>query len=151
MNSLPPSIAKIFRRLVALLCMILIALPAHAEQMKQFGQYEVHYIAIPTTFLQPEVAHKYNLTRASNRLLINVSILDQGDPVAAQVTGLARNLLSQSKDLTFTEVREGPAIYYIASMTHSAEDHQNFEINVTLPDGSQGQVKFHQKVFLGDE
>ena len=84
---------------------------AQAEQMQKIGEYEVHYIVVPTTFLQPHIARQYGLTRSRNRALVNVSVLLNNKPVQAKITGEYKNLLSQIIPLSFSEVREGSAIY----------------------------------------
>jgi len=45
-----------------------------AEQMQRFGQYELHYIVIPTTMLKPEIAAEYDISRGKDRALVNVSV-----------------------------------------------------------------------------
>ncbi len=125
------------------------SLPGWAEQYKQFGDYQVHYIIVPTTFLQPQVAQKYNLLRGKNRALVNVSVLDGSlDPVPAQVTGLAKNLMGQPQQLEFAEVTEGPAIYYLALLRHSNEEYHQVELQIKLPDGKTGTINFRQKMYF---
>ena len=48
-----------------------------AEQMQRFGQYELHYIVIPTTMLKPEIAAEYDISRGKDRALVNVSVLNR--------------------------------------------------------------------------
>ena len=50
-------------------------LSATAEQSDFFGDYTVHYNALPTDVLQPAVARSYGITRSKNRVLLNVSAL----------------------------------------------------------------------------
>ncbi len=120
---------------------------AHAEQKQVFGDYEVHYIVVPTTFLKPDVAAKYGITRSENRALLNVSVLKQGTPVSAGLAARSRNLLSQISELEFEEVREGPAIYYLALIRHSDEAVHQISIDVDFEDGSQGTVDFQQRLY----
>ena len=123
-----------------------------AEQKQTFGTYEVHYIAIPTTFLKPDIANQYNIVRAKNRTLVNISVLQSKDgnltPVAADITGHATNLLSQQIPLEFRKVQEGSAIYYLALLRHSDEEHFRFKLNTIFPDGTIGVVEFKQKVYF---
>ncbi|MEM7077309.1 MAG: DUF4426 domain-containing protein [Pseudomonadota bacterium] len=124
---------------------------ANAEQKRVFGDFEVHYIVLPTTFLRPDVANRYSITRAQDRALINISVLDgNGEPVAARVTGRGENLLGQLQTLSFREVREPPAIYYLALLRHSDEEHIRFQIDVELPDGMPAQLEFQQKLYWKD-
>ncbi len=133
-------------RALALCCFA--ALPAGAEQSQTFGDYEVHYIVVPTTFLKADIAANYNLTRSKNRALVNVSVLNADDePVAAGVSGRSENLLGQGQVLEFKEIREGPAIYYLALLRHGDEEFHRVAIDVALPDGSSGEIRFQQKMY----
>ena len=120
----------------------------HAEQLQTFGVYDVHYVVLPTTFLKAEIAAKYDLARSENRALVNVSVLDADDqPVPARVTGRSANLLGQGQVLEFTEVREGPAVYYLALLRHGDEDIHRIALDVTLPNGRLAEIRFQQKMY----
>lgn len=84
--------------------------PAQAQQAKQIGQLEVHYSAIPTTLIAPQVAKVYNIKRSKVQGLLNIAILDTravGKPaVAGSVSGEAANLLGSNKALEFQEIKE---------------------------------------------
>ncbi len=122
---------------------------ANAEQFKQLGAYQVHYIVVPTTFLQADVARKYGLLRGKNRALVNVSVLDeQGTPAPATVTGTSTNLLGQPQTLQFKEVKEGPAIYYLALLRHTDEENHRLNLRLLLPDGSSGEIEFRQQLYF---
>ena len=49
------------------LCGLALALPAAAENSVRSGDLVVHYNAVPTTSLTPEVARQYAITRSANR------------------------------------------------------------------------------------
>ena len=120
---------------------------ASAEQKETFGDYEVHYIVIPTTFLKPQMAEKYGITRSESRSLLNVSVLHHNTPVTAVLAAQTKNLLSQTTQLAFEEIREGPAIYYLALIRHSDEAVHQITIEVTFEDGSQGSFEFQQRLY----
>lgn len=126
-------------------------LHSYAEQVHRFADHEVHYIIIPTTFLESEIADQYNVARARNRALINVSILNENkQAVTANISGRSRNLLGQTQNFDFRKVQEGRAIYYLAELLHSDEDMQRVTLEVTLASGRRGQIKFNQKMYLED-
>jgi len=77
----------------------------------------LHFNAISTDQLSPEVARAYNIVRSKNRALLNVSIIKDvdGGPGVSQagtVTATAANLTGQIKNLALREIREDAAIYY---------------------------------------
>ena len=58
-----------------LVALSLVSVNAWAEQMAVFGDWEVHYSLIPTEFLTPEIASKYQVIRGSDRALLNISVV----------------------------------------------------------------------------
>ena len=130
------------------LSLLLLSSFALAEQKQTFGTYEVHYIVVPTTFLNDKIAAQYDLTRGKDRALVNISVLDESlTPVPATVNGSSRNLLEQQQEFEFNEVREGTAIYYLALMRHGNEEHRRFSIEVVLPDGEIATLNWQQKMY----
>ena len=120
-----------------------------AEQFQQFNKLEVHYIAIPSTFIQPDVAKQYNIKRSSYNGLINISILDNTQDkkaISAQLTGTGNNLIGQTHQLQFTEIKEGEAIYYLAEYPYTNEEIVNFEINIKTNKASN-TLKFQHKFY----
>jgi hypothetical protein len=122
-------------RWIALLLLSWITTLAHAESLT-FGQYTVHYIAVNSTFLTPEIAAQYNIVRSSRRAFLNIAVLRNNDdgsttPVAAVVEGGKRNLMQQAGSIEFAEVREGEAIYYIGQFDFSNAEIVRFAVNVT--------------------
>jgi len=124
---------------------------AIAEQSKQAGAYNVHYVAFASTFLSPEMARKYKVVRGRNRALINISVLDtDGIPVRAKLNGTVKNLPGQILQLNFQEVIEGDAVYYLAQTRFSDQELMRFNINFTGPDGVKNTLKFEQKLYWED-
>ena len=120
-----------------------------AEQSVSFANLQVHYIALPTTFLQPEIAQQYDIKRSKFTALINISILDENDnlkAVAAQLSGTGKNLIGQIETLNFNEIREGDAIYYIATYPFSNEEIVNFSIAIKN-DNTTNTLKFQHKFY----
>lgn len=129
-------------------CLCAAMTSAWAEQKMTFGEYEVHYIVLPTTFLNAEIADKYDLPRGRDRALVNISVLDaDGIPVKAQVTGSTQNLLGQRQQLSFAEVTEGSAVYYLALLRHADQEFHQLSLDVKLPDGQVGELRFQQKMY----
>lgn len=123
-------------------------IPAQAEQKKQLGVWDVHYIALPTTLLDPTIASQYKIERSKYNGLVNVSVLNSKDQAAQQVqiSGEAKNLLGQIKSLTFVEVKEGAAVYYIAQYGYQTEQMVSFTIQISQGSQSQ-QLKFNHTFY----
>jgi len=142
------SISKI---LLALALFLFVMTSASAENMKKLGTMNVHYMAIGSTFFTPEIAKVYGITRSRYNGLINISVLDnsqQGTPAkTVSITGKAKNNLGQFKELSFTEVKEGQAIYYLAQVSYDNEETIHFDIMIN--DGKEKQqLKFSQIFYV---
>lgn len=123
-------------------------LAAQAEQKQVLGNWDVHYIAINSTFLTPDVAKQYGIVRSKFNGLINISVLNRQDKTAQSVilTGEAKNLLGVVKKLTFKEVTEGKAIYYLAVLPFS--DREQYRITLNINDGQeQKTLRFEHKFY----
>ena len=131
-----------------LAALMLVPITAQAEQYQTIGDHKVHYIIVPTLSLKPEIAAKYNITRSRGRAMLNVSVLDpQGVPVPVSIEGTSANLMGQLQTLKFKEVKEGHAIYYLALVRHSDEEMHRLVVNITLPNGRRGTVRWEQKMY----
>ncbi len=126
------------------------AAPAvHAEQYVSVGGYQVHYVVIGSTFLTPEIARRHHLERNREVAMVNISVLRDGKPVAARITGVARDLLSREIALTFREVREPPAIYYLSQLRFSEQEHWRFRLNVQpVGEPEPLSVQFEQRIYV---
>ncbi|MEM0910642.1 MAG: DUF4426 domain-containing protein [Pseudomonadota bacterium] len=122
--------------------------PALAEQKKTIGDWDVHYIVIPTTFLTPEVARANDIQRSKFNALVNISVLDKRSKKAqdVSVSGNARNLLGTNKILDFKKVTEGQAIYYLATVNFDDKETLRFSLDISQPNNSQ-QLTFQQRMY----
>jgi len=122
-----------------------------AENMKKLGSMQVHYMAINATFLTPKIAKAYNIERSRFNGLINISVLDDSQKSkpakTVDIRGTARNDIGQIKTLSFDEVKEGDAIYYLAQINYSNEE--TFYFDIIINDGKETQqLKFTQKFYV---
>lgn len=143
---------KKLNTLLTILLLSFVAMATHvrAEQKITKGDWDIHYIAFPSSFLNPEVALSYGLERSRYLGVVNISVLNNQKNNAAQnvyLMGKARNLLGQNKTLKFEKVKEGDAIYYLAQVKFSNEEIINFDIDVKLGDRSE-KLKFSQKFYV---
>jgi hypothetical protein len=130
--------------------------PALAERSETAGEFTVHYNAIPTTALSPDVARSYGITRSGGRGFINIAVVRQRDgealpsAVAARVTAFVRPLTGQRNPIELREIREQDAIYYIGDFRVRGEELLRFDVDV-VPEGATRPipVRFDQP-FVGD-
>ena len=136
-----------FLKALFILTISLGSLNVYAENSKEFGDYVIHYNAFRSDTISPEVAKQYNLARANNRILINIAVLKKvmnttGKPTSSKVTGHASNLTGQLKQLTFKEITEGNAIYYLAETKISDGEFLKFDVKI-IPDGETKPARLH--------
>ena len=120
-----------------------------AQQAQEFDGHTVHYNALSTSELTPEVAQAYGIRRSSNRALLNITVLAGTEPVAAAVTATARNLTGQNRDIEMRRIDEGgEAIYYIGEFRVNNMETFDFRIAVT-PEGSSEtlDVRFRRQFY----
>ena len=137
------------RIMFILLFSLLIHTNAHAEQKQQLGSWDVHYIAFPAPILTPEIAQQYKLQRSKYNGIINISVLDSTTKQAEKVaiSGVAKDLQGRQRQLEFTEVVEGDAVYYLAQLPFRHE--QRFDFTLTISRGNQSQqLKFNQTFYV---
>ena len=130
---------------------LLLQTNVQAENMIKLGNNNVHYIAIGSTFLTPKIAKTYGIERSRYNSLINISVLDnsqENTPAkTVSIMGKAKNNIGQLKSLTFIEVKEGKAIYYLAQVNYANEETLHFDISIN--DGTEKQhFKFSQKFYV---
>ena len=128
----------------------LTSLPAVAQQAMEFDDYTIHYNALSSSLITPEVAKAYGIRRSDSRALINISILNKGgDASKAHVTATGRNLTGQTRNVDMREISEGDgAIYYIGELSVRNMETFDFTVLVT-PDGNEKPytVKFRQQFY----
>ncbi|MEL1088066.1 DUF4426 domain-containing protein [Pseudomonas sp. OB66] len=119
------------------------------ERKETFGDITVHYNTFNSTFLQPDIAKAAELIRSKNQGVINVSVVKDGKPVIASVTGTIKDLTSTSVALKFRQVTEQGAIYYIAQYPVPQQETRTFEIKVQNGD-KINTINFNQELFPGE-
>jgi len=134
----------------------LFSLNVHAAQFESVGDYMIHYNAINTSILQPEVAKQYKINRSKNRALLNISVRKKGSgtmtqdtAVIANVTATAANLNKQLQEIKMREIREGDAIYYIGEFRIANAETLDFKIRVDAENKGQAHdLSFRQEFFV---
>ena len=120
-----------------------------AESYKDFGEYVVHFSALSTNQLAPEVARTYDIVRSENKAMLSIAILRKvegtlGKSVAGEVVARATNLTGQLKSVALRRITEGDAIYYIAEMPVANGETLIFDVDVT-PEGQSSRFSFRFK------
>ncbi len=141
--------------LTTLLTGLLLCFPAAAdrgERKQVFGDYEVHYIGLTTSFLDAETAAAYDIPRSRKMGFLSISVLKKGAelpvPVKAEITGTRKNLIGQINNIELREITEQDAIYYISNFRFDEEEVYRIALKVT-PEGQTRtfDVNFSQQFY----
>lgn len=133
-----------------LLCLSCSAL-VQAEQKKVFNgpdgsEYEIHYIGFTSTFLDPDIAKQYDIVRSRALGVINISVIKvehdgSRKAVGAVLQAKMTNDIQQNQFLSFQQIVEGPAIYYLAQLQFREGEVLTFDVSA-YPEGSVKPLQF---------
>jgi len=143
------NVKQIYRFLLTIV-LLSFSFSSFAEQSQRFNNLEVHYIALPTTFLQPDIAKNYGIKRSKYTGYINITVLNKdadSKAISAQIVGSGRNLIGQIENLVFKEIKEADAIYYIAVYPFTNEEIVDFTIKIDAQNTSN-TLKFQHKFYV---
>lgn len=123
--------------------------PAGASSA-DIGDHVVHFNALSTDQLPPDIASAYGIKRSKNNAMLNVSVIRKSDNAAvpAKVDVKTKNLTGQLKNITMRQIDEQDAIYYIGNTTIANRETLVFDISV-IPEGSTraSEVRFKREFF----
>ena len=145
----------LFTRLLstAVFSVLFFALPAQAAQFIAYGDYEIHYNAFNSSFVEPDVAKTYGLQRGKRRAMVNISVLQKEEdgtkkPISALISGSAANLLQQTQNLDFKKIDEGNAVYYIGQFGFSDDMLMRISVSVQPdPNKPSYDLQFEQRFY----
>jgi hypothetical protein len=125
---------------------------AQAEQAQKFGSMEVHYNAMLSSDLLPDVAKSYKIDRSKTRGIVTVSVLKKNpmgvaQPIPAKLTAYLVNLNNQLGNIDMREIKEGTAIYYLGEFRVAPPDTLKFTVTVETAGEPRHEVSFNQKFY----
>lgn len=139
---------------VSLAATLMVTAGANAEQFVQVGDYEIHYSAVSTRFLTPEVAQANNIPRSANRGLVNVSVRERKEDgstrlVNASIQGNVSGLTGSQESLSFRTVHDGDATYHLAPFTMQHDEAMRFDLDVRYDRNAAPEpVNFIQRFYI---
>lgn len=119
-------------------------------QSRKFGNLEVNYTALPSTFIQANIAKTYGIKRSKHIGLVNINVRDKSKKLTSQkatITGTGKNLIGQSIPLKFKQITEGDAIYYIAPYQFTDREMVNFDIQIKTGN-KNNRLAFKHKFYV---
>ena len=147
---------------VVALLILLLSRPLQAQNSdpqdnsRTFGDYDVFYNVVNSTFIKPDVAARYGIVRGSDKALINIAVrkrLPGGKSTAhaVEISGSSSDLI-HSLPLQFREIKEHDAIYYIAELSFRDKELRSFTIQIrTEPGIAPYTLKFNKTLYEDKE
>lgn len=133
---------------------LLVSCSLHAENSKTQSGYAVHYIALSTDVLTPQVARNYQISRSKTKGFVNIAVLklhdnDISTPVTADIIITAKNFYGQNKKVDLRKISENDgAIYYIGTFSVSSREIVNFKAQIQPRDTAIViDIKFEQEFY----
>jgi hypothetical protein len=122
---------------------------------RDFGNFQLHYNAIRSTEIAPEIASRYGIRRSPQRVLINVALLRERPdgttiPVDAEVTVGARTLTGQVRRVSMRRVVEEPSIYFLGEAEISGNEIVVFDIDARPLEGGVAYEAQFKREFFAD-
>ncbi len=135
-----------------LLLWLMVSLPAGAEQSVRDDGIVIHYSAMTTADLTPDIAKALDVTRSRKRALvvIHAQHLDGANRVSklADVQGRTRNLVSQRRELRFRAVKDGGTDYAIAVVPVANLETLIFDLEVRVEGHTRAvPIQFRQQFY----
>lgn len=155
-----PALIRILKFPSLLLSFAVLANTAIAQQSEDFGDYVVHYSAVNTDLISPEISRQYGIQRSGNRAMLNITVLKKvmdmaGTPVMAEVEAGAVNLTGQRREITMREIIDRPSedndaggIYYVGDFVVRNMETYQFKVTIQV-DGREEpmELQFRQEFF----
>jgi hypothetical protein len=114
--------------LVFLVSSVTVSCGAQAQQSQDFDNHIVHYNAMGTNLLPPQMAQAYGIRRSSSRALLTITVMHKEDdpfgvPIRAGVKANGKNLTGQRRTIAMREVNDlQGAVYYLGELpVHNLE------------------------------
>lgn len=134
---------------LAALLLACCSLTVWAEQYVDAGRHRVHYAAINTTQLAPEVARQFGVDRSAGRMLLVLNAQQADDrgrheSIPATASGTASSLLGHVQTLELRPVREADVHYVIAPFETLDGEFLTVDVQV-LPSGANAPIRIRFK------
>ena len=113
-----------------------------AAQYLDHGEHRIHYTTFSSMIIPPDVARAHNIVRSELRVVLNLSVLKLDQSIPVLISGHVTNLLNQRFKLTFNEVVESDALYYLAHHQALEHDTLRYDILVELTTDEAVPIKF---------
>ncbi|MDR9432664.1 MAG: DUF4426 domain-containing protein [Spiribacter sp.] len=132
------------RRLtIGLIVSVLMCIPilAPAQQSQRFGDYDIHYSALPTGIMNEAVAEEYGILRSRTRGMVMITVLRDGKAVSARLNVLARDENDDLREIPARAVKQDDWVSYVGVFPVAEAETLVFEVEIR-PHAGGGPFEF---------
>jgi hypothetical protein len=139
--------------LILLTGMLAVSGGAMAQQSEDFANHEVHYNALNSSLISPQVAQAYGIRRSSSSALLTITIMKKeegtfGTPIRAKVKASGINLTGQRRTIDMREASDsGGAVYYLGELPIRNMELYNFTVEMEVEGEKRPLVVKFRKQF----
>lgn len=136
------------RPLIVLFCaaLLLLAMPLPADNYQQHGDLEIHYNAMPTTRLAPEIAEAYGIQRSRLQGMLMISVSRAGESVPARLRGHVVDGAGDTRAIDFREVRQADYVNTVGTFRIDDLERLRFELEVQpRDDDGRYPIRFSER------
>ena len=117
-----------------------------AQRQQTFGDTTVYYNAFPSTFLTPDIAREFEVTRSKTNGVLNITLNKGGKNIAANVQGTVQTGDAKPTPLTFRQVGKNGEINYLAQFPVAGPQTFTFKVDVKAGGATSETIQFSQMV-----
>ena len=124
--------------LILLTGMFAVSSGAMAQQSEVFENHEVHYNALNSNQIPPQVAQAYGIRRSASSVLLTITIMKKeegtyGTPIHAIVKASGINLTGQRRNIKMREASDADgAVYYLGELPVRNMELFNFTVEMIV-------------------
>ena len=136
------------RPIFAALCFALLtlAIPLQADNYQQHDDLEVHFNAMPTTRLAPNIAEARGIQRSRLQGMVLISVRRDGESVPTRLRGHAIDGAGEAREINFREVRQGDFVNTIGTFRIEDLERLRFELEIQPRDGdTRYPIRFSER------
>ncbi len=109
---------------------LLVTGAVQAQQSSEFGDYEIHYSAMPTGALNAQIAQEYGILRSRTRGMIMLTLLRDGQTESGRIDILARDIDDELTEIGAQRITNEGWVSYIGTFPVKAGEALTFEVTV---------------------
>ena len=123
------------------------AVAGEGAAVRDAGDYAIHYNAMPSNRLDPEVAERHGLERSEERCVVTVAVIEKrsGNPVEATLMASATREDGRMHHLDMRKIMDEGGVYYVGEVPLTPPASVEFTLEIQPgPDMAPHTIRFQR-------